>query len=129
MSPAEVVRAYLAALNAHDPDAVAALVSSDFYNEHTSTRGESVRGRDAYRARLDGFLASMTELHYEVERLAADGPVVVVAYTMSAGYLHAESVRPFELRGTFWFEVVDGLIGHRVDYRDGVDLEQQVGLR
>jgi len=126
-----VVEAYLAALNAHDPDAVAALVSEGFVNEHVSVRGQSLVGRDAYRQRLDGFLASMPRLHYRAERLVTEGDEVVVAYEMSAGWVPPEGgePRPFRLRGVFWFRVGPGGIEHRVDYRDGVDFEQQVGLR
>lgn len=125
----EVVTAYIEALNAHDPDRIAALVTEDFFNEHTSVRGTSLRGRAAYRERLEGFLAEMVDLHYEVERLVADGPAVVVAYRMSARWHHEGALRPFSLRGIFVLDVRDGLVAHRVDYRDGVDFEQQVGLR
>lgn len=124
-----VVRSYLAAINAHDLDAVVAHVTVDFDNEHTSVRGDSLRGRAAYRERLDGFLASMPGLRYDIERLATDGSSVVVAYAMSASYLVGGAERPFGLRGVFWFEVLDGLIAHRIDYRDSAELESQVGLR
>ncbi|HVX22653.1 MAG TPA: nuclear transport factor 2 family protein [Acidimicrobiales bacterium] len=128
-APASVVRAYLAALTAHDPDAACELVTDDFFNEHTSVRGTSLRGRDAYRRRLDGFLADMADLAYEVEDVVAAGDKVAVAYRMSARWDHDGERRPFSIRGVFWFEVRDGRIAHRVDYRDGIDFEQQVGLR
>lgn len=128
-APADVVRAYLEALNAHQPDRIAGLVSQDFFNEHPSVRGSSLRGRQAYRERLEAFLFEMADLHYDIERLAADGPVVVVAYRMSARWRHEGDFHPFAIRGTFWFDVREGQITHRVDYRDGVDFEQQVGLR
>lgn len=127
--PAAVVRAYLDALNRHDADGAAALVTDDFFNEHTSVRGTSVRGRAAYRRRLDGFLDEMADLHYDVERLVADGQAVVAAYRMTARWRHGGELRPFAVRGVFWFEVHGGAIAHRVDYRDGVDFEEQVGLR
>lgn len=129
VEPSAVVLAYVEALNAHDPDRVAALVTEDFVNEHTAVRGASLRGRAAYRARLEGFLAEMVDLHYEVEDLVASGPTVAVAYRMAARWRHDGELRPFALRGAFWFEVRDGLVAHRVDYRDGSDFEQQVGLR
>lgn len=123
------VTAYLDALNAHDPDAIAALVTEDFFNEHTALRGNSVHGRDEYRRRLDGFLADMDGLRYDVEAMASDGSTVVVAYRMSARWSGGGEPRPFSLRGVFWFEVRDGLIAHRVDYRDSAEFERQVGLR
>lgn len=128
-APVAVVTAYLHALNAHDPDEACRWVADDFYNEHVSTRGASFRGRDEYRRRLDGFLRDMGDLHYDVLELVAAGETVVVAYRMSARWAYEGERRPFSLRGVFWFEVRDGRVAHRVDYRDGVDFEQQVGLR
>ncbi|MEU7616487.1 nuclear transport factor 2 family protein, partial [Micromonospora rifamycinica] len=74
---------YLAALNAHDADAVAGCVSADFVNEHTAALGRTVVGRSRYRSRLDGFLAEFVDLRYEVEELLADGDRAAVAYRMS----------------------------------------------
>jgi ketosteroid isomerase-like protein len=124
--PAEVALSYLAALNAHDPDAVAALVTDDFVNEHTSSLGSSLVGRDAYRARLPGFLAMFEGLAYEAEDVVADGDRVVVAYTLRARAEGPDGVwRPVELRGVFRFVVREGLLAHRVDYWDsGVYLAQ-----
>lgn len=127
--PVATVRAYLDALNAHDPDAVCRHVTEDFFNEHTSVRGTSLRGRGEYRRRLDAFLGDMADLRYEVEAVVAQGPTVAVAYRMSARWRGGEEPRSFSLRGVFWFEVSDGLISHRVDYRDSADFEGQVGLR
>ena len=128
-TPAAVVTAYLDALNAHDPDEACRWVADDFHNEHTSVRGTSFRGRAEYRRRLERFLHDMADLRYEVEDLVAAGGTVVVAYRMSARWEHEGGRRPFSIRGVFWFEVAHGRIAHRVDYRDGVDFEQQVGLR
>ena len=128
-SPAAVVTAYLEAINAHDPDAVCDLVTEDFFNEHTSVRGTNVQGHEAYRQRLDQFLADMVDLTYQIEDLVAAGEKVAVAYRMSARWAHADELYPFTIRGVFWFEVRSGRIAHRIDYRDGVDFEQQVGLR
>ncbi|MGA8296362.1 MAG: ester cyclase [Acidimicrobiales bacterium] len=132
--PSAVVEAYIGALNDRNADAVAALVGDDFFNEHISQRGDSIRGRDKYRKRLDGFFRSMQDMHYEIERMVAVADEVVVAYRMSARWRDAaedndSSPKPFSIRGVFWFEVTSGRITHRVDYRDGVDFEQQVGLR
>ena len=125
MTPGDVVRSYLAALNEHDPDAVCVWVSDDFHNEHTSARGTSLKGKAAYRERLPNFLATFVDLHYDVDRMVASGEDVAVAYRFSGRY----TGQPFSIRGTFWFEVRDDRIVHRVDYYDGVTFEQQVGLR
>jgi ketosteroid isomerase-like protein len=112
---------YLAALNAHDADAVAAAVTEDFVNEHTSARGTSVTGRAAYRERLDGFLAAFAGLRYEVEDRIVDGDRAAVPYVLTASV----DGRPVRIRGMFRFTIRDGLIAQRVDYWDGEDFRRQ----
>ena len=125
---ADTVRAYLDALNRGSAAQAAACVTEDFVNEHTATLGQSVVGRSAYRERLVGFLAGFSGLHYEIERLIADGSDVAVAYRMSAQWREnaAATPRPFTIRGMFRFEVRDGLIAHRVDYWDSAEFRRQV---
>jgi steroid delta-isomerase-like uncharacterized protein len=129
--PLATVRAYLAALNRGDADAVAACVSEDFVNEHTSALGESITGRQAYRRRLEQFLARFRGLRYEEEQTITEGPLVAVAYRMSASWRRPgadpSGERPFLIRGIFRFRVEAGLIVHRVDYWDSADFERQVG--
>jgi steroid delta-isomerase-like uncharacterized protein len=127
-APADVVARYIAALNEHDPDAVVRCVTSDFHNEHTSALGHSLRGRDAYRARLPTFLGGFTDLHYDVEDVVVQDERVVVAYRMTFRYRCADGeLRPVVIRGVFRFRVADGLIAHRADYWDGADFQRQVG--
>jgi len=122
-----VVERYLAALNDHDPDAAAACVTVDFVNEHTSTRGTSRTGRDAYRAALPAFLERFAALQYAVEEVLIDGERAAVAYRMTCDWIDDDGGRhPVSLRGMFRFRVTDGLIAHRVDYWDGADFERQV---
>ena len=118
-------RTYLAALNSGDVDRIAARVSEDFYNEHTSALGTSLRGRDAYRERLPSFLAAFGGLHYEVEDLIVAGDRAAVAYRMTATW-HGET--PVTIRGMFRFRVEGGLIAHRIDYWDSAEFERQVAL-
>jgi steroid delta-isomerase-like uncharacterized protein len=118
-----VVERYLAALNRHDADAVAECVAEDFFNEHTSAAGTSVRGRAAYRARLPAFLERFRDLHYQVEDMIVEDNRTAVAYTMTC----AVNDHPVQIRGMFRFRVDGGLIAHRVDYWDGTEFERQVG--
>lgn len=122
-----VVLAYIGALNDGDVDRVAALVRPDFSNEHTSTLGRSVVGRDAYRAKLPKFLADFAGLHYAVEDLFADEDKVAVAYVMTAQCTGGDGmIRPIEIRGMFRFYVDSGLIARRVDYFDSAEFQRQV---
>jgi steroid delta-isomerase-like uncharacterized protein len=128
--PATTVRSYIGALNRGNPDDIASYVSDDFINEHTSTLGETVTGRGAYRARLAGFLETFRELHYEIEQAIAEGAQVAVAYRMSAKYRDSSSAsavdRPIHIRGMFRFRVEHGQIVHRVDYWDSAEVQRQL---
>jgi steroid delta-isomerase-like uncharacterized protein len=122
----ETVTAYLAALNRHDADAVAACVTEDFVNEHTSALGHSRYGRAEYRQALDGFLADFGELRYDVEALIVDGDRAAVPYRMSFRMRSAGDA-PVAVRGVFVFRVEDGLIAHRTDYWDSGEVRRQLG--
>jgi steroid delta-isomerase-like uncharacterized protein len=122
------VLAYLAALNARDPDAVAACVSDDFVNEHASSLGRGVAGRGAYRERLFAFFAEFADIHYEPEEVIADGHAAAVPYRMTATWLGDPDVRhPINLRGVFRFRTAAGMITQRTDYWDSADFLRQVG--
>ncbi|GAA0256608.1 nuclear transport factor 2 family protein [Cryptosporangium japonicum] len=117
-----VVERYLAALNAGDADAVAACVTEDFHNEHTSAAARSLTGRTAYRERLGGFLAEFENLHYDVEDLLVDDDRAAVGYRMTFR-IHG---KPVDVRGMFWFRAEEGLIAHRRDYWDGTTVQRQL---
>jgi steroid delta-isomerase-like uncharacterized protein len=123
-SPVSVVRAYLDSFGSGDPDVIAACVSEDFWNEHTSTLGVSSRGREEYRSRLPAFLADFPDLRYDVEDVVAEGDRVVVAYTMRATW---RETKPIAIRGVFRFRVEAGVIAHRADYWDGTEFLRQTG--
>ena len=115
LTNADLCRAYLAAFATGDPDAVTALVTDDFVNEHTAVGGVNRYGRAAYRAALDGFLGSFAGLHYAAEQVIVDGPSAAVPYRMTA----VLDGRPLDIRGVFVFAVdADGLIAKRTDYWD-----------
>jgi steroid delta-isomerase-like uncharacterized protein len=116
--PVDVVVAFLAALGRADVDAAVELVADDFRNEHTAALGNSIDGRDSYRERLPGFLATFRGIAYEAEDVVAEGDRVVVPYRMTARYVDDRGEHPVAMRGVFRFQVVDGRIAHRVDYWD-----------
>lgn len=119
----DVALAYLAALSAGDPDGVAALVTDDFHNEHTSALGAGSRGRDEYRARLPGFLAAFSDLRYEPREVVAEADRVVVAYRMTARHEGYQ----VDLPGVMWFEIAGGRIRRRTDYWDSLSFLRQTG--
>jgi steroid delta-isomerase-like uncharacterized protein len=119
------VEAYLAALNAHDADAVAACVAEDFVNEHTSSMGQSRKGRAEYRAALTGFLENFGDLRYAPEDFLVDGESAAVPYVMTF-LMRSAGDRPVRVRGVFVFTVADGLITRRTDYWDSGEVQRQL---
>ncbi len=134
-SPLEVALSYLDALGRDDPDAVAALVTDDFHNEHQSAIGSGCTGRDAYRARLPGFMASLPDREYVVIETigstvaASDGSpddgeqIVAVRYRLRAD---VDGTR-IDIPGVMWFGVRDGLIARRIDTWDSLTFLRQTG--
>ena len=111
-----IVRSYLESFATGSAEAIAAHVSADFVNEHTSALGAGCVGQDVYRQRLVGFLADMVDLCYEIEHLIVEGPEVAAFYTMTARW---QGEHPISIRGGVQRLVIaDGLITHRTDYWD-----------
>lgn len=123
-SPADICRRYLESFATGDPDVVASFVSEDFINEHTSALGSGCQGKDEYRRRLPGFIASMPGLRYEVESQITEGDQVANAYTLRARV----NERDIEVRGMMRITVRNGLITDRTDYWDSKSFLQQAGL-
>jgi ribokinase len=119
----DVAAAYLAALSSGVPDRVAALVTEDFVNDHASSLGSGCVGRDEYRRRLPGFMASFPGLVYDIERLVDDGTWVAATYRMSA----ASNGAPIDIRGVMVIETRDGLVARRTDYWDSLTFLRQTG--
>ena len=120
----EVCVAYLAAFGTGNADAVTALVTDDFVNEHTAAFGSGCTGKAEYARRVPGFLASMPGMRYDVEETIAEDDRVAVAYT-----LHARvNDRDIAVRGVMRFRVEGQLIARRVDYWDSLVFKQQAGL-
>ncbi len=123
-SPADICRRYLESFATGDPDVVASFVSEDFINEHTSALGSGCQGKDEYRRRLPGFIASMPGLIYEVESQITEGDQVANAYTLRARV----NEREIAVRGMMRITVRNGLITDRTDYWDSKSFLQQAGL-
>ena len=121
---AEVARSYLASFATGDADAVAAHVAPGFVNEHASALGSGCVGRDEYRSRLPGFIASFPGLRYDVQSVIADeaSGSVAVEYRMTA----TSDDRPIDIRGVMVMTVEAGLLTRRTDYWDGLTFLRQI---
>ncbi len=114
---------YLAALSSADVDAVVALVTDGFVNEHTSELGSSLTGRAAYAERLPGFLSQFAALQYEVVESIVEGNRVAVRYRMTANC----AGHPIDITGVMLFEIDDGLVARRTDVWDSLTFLRQTG--
>ncbi len=123
MDARATVERYLAALSAADAHGVAALVTEDFVNEHTSEIGSGLRGRAAYAERLPDFLAQFAALHYEIVDVIAEGDRVAVRYRMTANF----QGHPIDIPGVMLFRVVADLVAERTDVWDSLTFLRQTG--
>ena len=105
------------------PTVSRSMVTDDFVNDHASALGSGCVGKDEYRRRLPGFLASMPGLRYEVERLVVDGSAVAATYLLTA----TSGEHPIEIRGVMVIDTRDGLVARRTDYWDALTFMRQTG--
>ena len=126
-NPVDVATSYLRALAGNDPDAITALVSEGFRNEHHSALGSDCVGRQEYRRRLPHFLDAFQDRSYEVDDLVAQRrdavTDVVVRYRFRAAYGPSE----IEIPGVMWLTVRGPALTRRVDTFDSLTFLQQTG--
>jgi len=124
-TPVEIVTSYLEAFSWSDPDALAALVSEGFRNDHNSELGSGCVGRDEYRRRLPHFLESFQDRTYMIDDIVSQVREsctdVVVQYHFQATY---EGAR-INIPGVMWFGVRDELITKRIDTWDSLTFLNQ----
>ncbi len=123
MTPVEVALGYIESFASGDPAIVAAWVSDDFVNEHTSALGSGLTGRAAYLERLPEFLGGFEGLRYDVERTISEGSTVTVAYRLLATF----DAHPIDIRGAMVIYVEGDLVARRCDYWDSLSFLRQAG--
>ena len=102
---------------------MAAHVSDDFSNLHTSALGSPSQGKAAYLQRLPEFLSTFSGLAYEATDIVVEGDRAAAAYVMRARVDGA----PIEIPGVMRLTVRGGLIERRVDYFDSLTFLRQTG--
>jgi limonene-1,2-epoxide hydrolase len=113
-TPKEVVRAWVAAFNRADVDALAALYADDATNHQVVQ--EPIHGRAAIRAMFEREFAG-AEMTCIVESLFEDGDWAILEWR-----------DPLGLRGCGFFRVVDGRIHFQRGYWDRLSFLRQHGL-
>ncbi len=114
MGPRAVVEAWVAAFNAGDADALAALYAPDAVNHQVAEA--PVEGREAIRAMFAREFAA-AEMTCMVEQVMEDGEWAALEWR-----------DPLGLRGCGFFHVVDGRIAFQRGYWDKLSFLRQHGL-
>jgi ketosteroid isomerase-like protein len=112
--PRQLVRAWVAAFNRADPDALAALYAEDAMNHQVAE--SPVRGREAIREMFAAGFRSATMV-CQVENIFEDGDWAILEWR-----------DPLGLRGCGFFHIVDGLIVFQRGYWDKLSFLRAHGL-
>ncbi|RWE71434.1 MAG: nuclear transport factor 2 family protein [Mesorhizobium sp.] len=103
----DVIDRLVTAMNAHDLDALAALIHENYRSEQPTHPGRAFVGRAQMRANWEAMFAGIPDFHAAVTRWVQDGDTTWIEWhwsgTRSDGQL-------FEVRGVALFEIVDGQI-------------------
>jgi ketosteroid isomerase-like protein len=101
------------AFNAHDVDAIMALMSEDVVFENTmpGPDGERFEGQGAVRAVWEQFFAASPRAHFATEELFAAGERAVFRWRYDWGDGH--------VRGVDIFRVKDGKVAEKLSYVKG----------
>lgn len=126
-NPIDVATDYLQAFTSNDPDAIAAMVSDGFRNEHQSALGSDCVGRDEYRRRLPHFLNSFTDRTYQIDDLVEYRREAVTDVVVRYRFFATYGDIPVEIPGVMWLTVRGALITRRVDTWDSLTFLQQTG--
>lgn len=121
-TPAEIVSAFIAAIEAKDLDTAMAFLSDDVSCENVPMA--PISGKPMVRAALDSFLASATQVEWVVSRQMESGNAVanerLDRFQIGSGWL--------ELPVAGFFEVnPDGLVTLWRDYFDMASYTRQLG--
>jgi uncharacterized protein (TIGR02246 family) len=84
MTPADVVLAFIDAINGRDVDSLCRLMTDDHL--FVDSGGAEHRGRETMRSGWHGYFAMVPDYTIEVQEVVADGPVVVVVGTARGTY-------------------------------------------
>ena len=126
-----VIRAYYAAFNRADWDAMCALLSDDV--AHDLNQGERQLGRAAFRAFLDRMSRSYREQLRDVVVMTGPGGRAAAEYVVEGEYLATDEGLPpatgqrYVLPGGAFFEVQGGRIRRVTNYYNLPDWIRQVG--
>jgi steroid delta-isomerase-like uncharacterized protein len=132
---ADLIRDYLAAWEARDPDRIASLHAPDGIF-HLHSAGEPVKGREAIREAFAAFLAQFPDLTFVEQELISGDWGWVVRWTMSGtlaqpfevGDAAAKPGARFEIDAIDMITASNGLVDAKHTYLDWQSGLAQLGL-
>jgi ketosteroid isomerase-like protein len=112
------IHAFNAALNAHDIDAVMALMTDDciFENTWPAPDGERYEGQSAVRAFWEKLIADSPSAFFELEEVFAFGDRAAQRWRYT--WVDADG-NPGHIRGVDLFRVTDGKVSEKLAYVKG----------
>jgi steroid delta-isomerase-like uncharacterized protein len=138
---------WLEAWNTHDLDALTVLVTDDIVWEDPAMFGETVHGKDEFRAFTETFFRAFPDVHFDVVGrlyIATEGIGLAAPWRMTATFsgelapwgtrfgahppAYAPTGRRVEIEGIDLWELRDGLLSRWTILYDLFDLARQVGL-
>ncbi|RWA72337.1 nuclear transport factor 2 family protein [Mesorhizobium sp.] len=117
----DVIEQLVRAMNAHDLDAVAALIHEKYRSEQPAHPGRAFVGREQMRANWEAMFAGIPDFRATVTRSVQEGDTTWSEWHWSGTRRDGQ---PFEVRGVTLFEIVDGKIVAGRLYLE--DVERQV---
>lgn len=129
MSPKDVIRAYVAAFNAGDWDAMTALFAPDATIRGVLGWGTLPEVTPIWRELHEGM-----SMQLAIEAVIEDGDAVAVRFKETGAFVgpfrgmagHAPTGRPYEVVAMEWFEFEGGRIARRWGARDSAAISRQV---
>lgn len=113
----EAVRRFHDAFNAHDINAIMAMMTGDcvFENTNPPPDGARYKGQAAVRAYWERFFRNSPDARFDAEEVFAAGDRCVVRWI----YRKTKDGKPWHLRGVDVFRVRDGKIAEKLSYVKG----------
>lgn len=128
-----IVAEYVAALNAHDADRVAALYTDDAVVEQVVRDGNVFRGPAEITGWIAANLQGIPDLTVTTQSVITEGDRIAWAWLYEGSYtgqypdLPAGQGQPIELRGVSLLTLRDGMIAEEAVYFDNASFLSQVG--
>lgn len=131
-TPRQVIELWVAAFNACDAEAAAALYAIDAVNTQFAA-GPPVVGRQQILADLQALFTAFPDITTTPVGLYSDGDWSMVEWTGTGTWNgpflnHAPTSKPYTLRGCGFFRVKHGLIQEQRGYWDRATWFGQIGL-